>query len=169
MAFLQKAHSINLKGVKLTWLIIIVISTCASCSCMVYPLIYGAINAHLSLWCRIKGAHNRGQNESFSLPGISSQIKEKSGLKITLDLETPPWEGSCLLFAWLLYRLLKPVCSMFSKPLKFGLQLTGGYSLLAPLTPRAVARLQTITLHITDETTSATIEEAQTNLWGAKS
>lgn len=55
MAFLQKAHSINLKGVKLTWLIIIVISTCASCSCMVYPLIYGAINAHLSLWCRIQG------------------------------------------------------------------------------------------------------------------
>lgn len=155
MAFLQKAHSINLKGVKLTWLIIIVISTCASCSCMVYPLIYGAINAHLSLWCRIKGAHNRGQNESFSLPGVSSQIKEKSGLKITLDLETPQREGSCLLFAWLLYRLLKPVCSMFPKPLKFGLQLTGGYSLPAPLTPRAVARLRTITIHITDETTRA--------------
>lgn len=161
---LQKAHSINLKGVKLTWLIIIVISTCASCSCMVYPLIYGAINAHLSLWCRIKGAHNRGQNESLSLPGVSSQIKEKSGLKITLDLGTPRWEGSCLLFAWLLYRLLKPVCSMFPKPLKFGLQLTRGYSFSAlPGSPllRAVARLQTITIHITDETARANNERGK--------
>lgn len=170
MAFLQKAHSINLKGVKLTWLIIIVISTCASCSCMVYPLIYGAINAHLSLWCWIKGAHNRGQNESFLLPGVSSQIKEKSGLKITLDLETPRWEGSCLLFAWLLYRLLKPVCSMFPKPLKFGLQLTRGYSFPAPphsfeLLPGCKQSLYILQM----KSLRPTMEEAKSNLWGAKS
>ena len=171
MAVLQKAHSIKLKGVKLTWLIIIVISTCASCSCMVYPLIYGAINAHLSLWCRIKGAHNYGQNGSFSLPGVWSQIKEKSGLKITLDLETPRWEGSCLLFAGLLYRLLKPVCSMFSKPLKFGLQLTRGYSLPAPLTPSSCCQAANnhYTYILQMKPLRPTMEEAKTNLWDAKS
>lgn len=44
---------------------------------MVYPLIYGAINAHLSLWCRIKGAHNRGQNESLIARSFITNKRKK--------------------------------------------------------------------------------------------
>lgn len=51
--------------------------------------------------------------------------------------------------------LLKPVWLMFPKPLKCGLQLTRGYSFPGPLTLGAVARLRTISLHITDKPTMA--------------
>lgn len=94
--------------------------------------------------------------------------REKSGLKVSLDRETPRWEGSCLLFARLLYGLLKPVWLMFLKPLKFGRQLTRGYSFAGPLTLRAVARLRTISLHITDKPTMTNNGRGKnTNLWKA--
>lgn len=138
-------------------------------------LMYGL---SLDLWCHkcpsLPLMPNQGGTQPwaewvFLFARSFIKIKEKkSGLKVSLDRETPQWEGSCLLFAWLLYGPLKPVWLMFPKPLKFGRQLTRGYSLPGPLTLRAVARLRTISLHITDKPMMTNNGRGKgTNLWEA--
>lgn len=165
MAFLKKAHSINLKGVKLTWLIIIVISTCTSCSRMVYPLIYDAVNARISIWCRTE----RRCTTATSIMRLSHcqevLLFLKNGPELTV---VQAGMEVTLLFSCLLLNL-STQCP--PKPLKFGLPLTGGYSFFPPslhsfvLLPGCKQSLYILQM----KPWGVTIEEAKTNHRGARS
>lgn len=136
-------------------------------------LMYGL---SLDLWCHkcpsLPLMPNQGGTQPwaewvFLFARSFIKIKEKkSGLKVSLDRETPRWEGSCLLFAWLLYGLLKPVWLMFPKPLKFGRQLTRGYSFAGPSLSELLPGCEQSVYILQTSPRWPTMEEAKTLISG---